>query len=116
MPGAGDDTLTGGPGRDVFAYYARDYDKVVDNGRDTITDFDGTGGDTVLLSGFARAEVEVRTEGGDTVVDLPGPAPPPPTTTRWTRSPTGARSATCGCPAQTDWPPLCPRGPEQRQV
>jgi Ca2+-binding RTX toxin-like protein len=71
---AGDDTLTGGPGRDMFAYYAKDYDKVVDNGSDTITDFDGAGGDALLLSGFARAEVEVRTEGGDTVVDLPGPA------------------------------------------
>jgi len=70
----GDDTITGGPGRDVFAYYAKDYDKVVDNSRDTVTDFDGAGGDTLLLSGFARADVEVRTEGGDTVVDLPGPA------------------------------------------
>jgi Ca2+-binding RTX toxin-like protein len=71
---AGDDTLTGGPGRDTFAYYARDYDKVLDNGRDTITDFDGAGGDALLLSGFAQAEVEVRAEGGGTVVDLPGPA------------------------------------------
>jgi hypothetical protein len=71
---AGDDTLTGGPGRDIFAYYARDYDKVVDNGRDVVTDFDGAAGDALLLSGFTRAEVEVRAEGGGTVVDLPGPA------------------------------------------
>ena len=71
---AGDDTLTGGPGRDIFAYYAKDYDREVDNGRDTITDFDGAGGDALLLSEFVRAEVEVRAEGGDMVVDLPGPA------------------------------------------
>jgi hypothetical protein len=58
----------------VFAYYAKDYDKPVENGADAVTDFDGVGGDAVLLSGFMRAEVEVRTEGGDTVVDLPGPA------------------------------------------
>jgi Ca2+-binding RTX toxin-like protein len=70
----GDDTLTGGPGRDVFAYYAKDYNKPIDNGADTITDFDGAGGDTVLLSGFLRAEVNVRTEGGDTVIALPGSA------------------------------------------
>jgi Ca2+-binding RTX toxin-like protein len=69
----GDDTLTGGPGRDVFAYWAKNYDKVVDNGADTITDF-ASAEDTILLDKFARAEVEVRVEGGDTVVDLPGPA------------------------------------------
>ena len=71
---AGDDTLTGGPGRDTFAYYAKDYDREIDNGRDTVTDFDGAGGDALLQSGFVRAEVEVRAEGGDMVVDLPGPA------------------------------------------
>lgn len=71
---AGDDTLTGGAGRDRFAYYARDYDQEIDNGRDLVTDFDGAGGDTLLLSGFARNAVEVRAEGVDTVVDLPGPA------------------------------------------
>ncbi len=70
----GDDTLTGGPGRDVFAYYAKDYDKPVDNGRDMVTDFDGAAGDAILLSGFVQAEVSVRTEGGDTVIELPGPA------------------------------------------
>ena len=70
----GDDTLAGGPGRDTFAYYAKDYDKEIDNGRDTIADFDGAAGDTLLLSGFASADVEVRAEGGATVVDLPGPA------------------------------------------
>jgi Ca2+-binding RTX toxin-like protein len=67
---AGDDTFTGGPGRDTFAYYARDYHKPVDNGRDTINDFDGTE-DVILLSGFARADVAVRAEGGDTVINLP---------------------------------------------
>ena len=70
----GDDALTGGPGRDVFAYYAKDYDKPIDSGADTITDFDGAGGDVLLLSGFARAEVQVRADGDDTVVELPGPA------------------------------------------
>lgn len=70
----GDDKLTGGPGRDVFAYYAKDYDKPVANGADTITDFDGAGGDALLLSGFARAEVQVRADGDDMVVELPGPA------------------------------------------
>ena len=70
----GGDTLTGGPGRDTFAYYAKEYDKEVDNGRDTVTDFDGAVGDALLLSGFVRAEVEVRAEGSDTVADLPGPA------------------------------------------
>jgi Ca2+-binding RTX toxin-like protein len=69
----GDDTLTGGPGRDMFAYYARDYDQAADNGADTIADFDSAQ-DTILLDRFARAEVAVRREGGDTVVDLPGPA------------------------------------------
>jgi Ca2+-binding RTX toxin-like protein len=70
----GDDTLTGGPGRDTFAYYAKDYDQPIDNGRDTVTDFDGAGGDMILLSGFVRAEVVVRAEGGDTVIELPGSA------------------------------------------
>lgn len=71
---AGDDTLTGGAGRDRFAYYARNYDQEIDNGRDVVTDFDGAGGDTLLLSGFTRTAVEVRAEGGDTVVDLLGAA------------------------------------------
>jgi Ca2+-binding RTX toxin-like protein len=69
----GDDTLTGGLGRDLFAYYARDYDQEVDNGADTITDF-ASAEDTILLDKFARADVAVRREGGDTVIDLPGPA------------------------------------------
>lgn len=60
----GDDELTGGAGRDYFFYYAR-----VDNGADTITDFDGAE-DTILLDGFATADIEVRTEAGDTIVDL----------------------------------------------
>jgi Ca2+-binding RTX toxin-like protein len=70
----GDDKLTGGPGQDVFAYYVKDYDKPIANGADTITDFDGAGGDALLLSGFARAEVQVRADGDDMVVELPGPA------------------------------------------
>ena len=69
----GDDTLTGGPGKDMFAYYARDYDTEVDNGADAIADFNPAE-DVILLDKFARADVEVRMEGGDTVVDLPGPA------------------------------------------
>ena len=69
----GDDILTGGPGRDTLAYYAKDYDKDVDNGTDTINDFD-TAEDSLLLVRFAPADVEVRKEGSDTVVDLPGPA------------------------------------------
>lgn len=71
---AGDDTLTGGPGRDVFAFYAKDYDKPIDNGADVVTDFDGADGDVLLLSGFAPGEIEVRAEGGGTVVGLPGSA------------------------------------------
>lgn len=69
----GDDTLTGGPGRDLFAYWARNYDQPVDNGADVITDFDGAE-DVIVLDKFPRAEVAVRVEGGDTVIDLPGPA------------------------------------------
>ena len=42
----GNDTLTGGPGRDLFFYYAR-----VDNGDDTITDFNSFD-DTILLDGL----------------------------------------------------------------
>jgi Ca2+-binding RTX toxin-like protein len=60
----GNDTLTGGPGRDLFFYYIR-----VDNGDDTITDFHSAD-DTVLLDGFTAANVEVRTENGDTVLIL----------------------------------------------
>lgn len=60
----GNDTLTGGQGRDLFLYYAR-----VDNGDDTITDFDGAD-DTILLDGFTAADVEVRTENGGTILVL----------------------------------------------
>ena len=60
----GNDTLTGGPGRDLFFYYAR-----VDNGDDTITDFDG-GEDTILLDGFTAGDLEVRPENGGTVLVL----------------------------------------------
>lgn len=63
----GDDTLTGGPGRDAFVYYAGS-----ESGSDTITDFDGAE-DTIALHEFAAAEIEIRTEGGATVLDLPGP-------------------------------------------
>ncbi len=65
---AGGDTLTGGPGADLFLYFAS-----YDNGADTITDFNGAE-DTILLDGFAAAEVEVQTAGGDTVIGLPGGA------------------------------------------
>ena len=58
----GNDTLTGGPGRDLFFYYAR-----VDNGDDTITDFNSSD-DTILLDGFAAADVEVRLDNGSTVL------------------------------------------------
>lgn len=60
----GNDTLTGGPGRDIFLYYAR-----VDNGDDTITDFDAAE-DTILLDGFTAADVEVRAENAGTVIVL----------------------------------------------
>jgi Ca2+-binding RTX toxin-like protein len=60
----GNDTLTGGPGRDLFFYYAR-----VDNGSDTITDFNSAE-DTILLDGFTAADVEFRTENGDTMLNL----------------------------------------------
>ena len=60
----GNDTLTGGPGRDLFFSYAR-----VDNGDDTITDFNSSD-DTILLDGFAAADVEVRLDNGSTVLIL----------------------------------------------
>lgn len=60
----GNDTLTGGPGRDLFLYWAR-----VDNGDDTITDFNGAV-DRILLDRFTPAEVEVRPEDGGVVVVL----------------------------------------------
>jgi Ca2+-binding RTX toxin-like protein len=60
----GNDTLTGGPGRDLFFYYAR-----VDNGDDTITDFNSAD-DTILIDGFTAADVELRTENGGTVLIL----------------------------------------------
>jgi Ca2+-binding RTX toxin-like protein len=60
----GNDTLTGGPGRDLYLYYAR-----VDNGDDTITDFDGAE-DTILLDGFTAADVDVAPENGGTVLVL----------------------------------------------
>lgn len=60
----GNDSLTGGPGRDLFLYYAR-----VDNGNDTITDFNSAD-DTILLDGFTAADVEVRMENGSTVLIL----------------------------------------------
>ena len=60
----GNDTLTGGPGRDLYLYYAR-----VDNGVDTITDFDGAE-DSILLDGFTSADVEVTPENGGTVLLL----------------------------------------------
>jgi Ca2+-binding RTX toxin-like protein len=63
----GEDTLTGGPGRDAFVYYAS-----AENGADIITDFN-TAEDIIALHGFAGADVTVRTEGSDTVIDLPGP-------------------------------------------
>jgi hypothetical protein len=47
VPRGGNDSLTDGPGRDLYLYYAR-----VDNGDDTITDFDGAE-DTILLDGSA---------------------------------------------------------------
>jgi uncharacterized protein len=62
----GDDRLTGGPGRDLFLYYAR-----VDNGSDTITDFNSTE-DRILLDGFSPAEIEVRREGDTTIISLAG--------------------------------------------
>lgn len=62
----GNDRLTGGSGRDLFRYYAR-----VDNGRDTITDFNGAE-DTILLDGFSAADINVRREGDATVIDLAG--------------------------------------------
>ncbi len=64
----GDDTLTGGPGRDLFVYYAS-----LDNGADTITDFNSAE-DALRLHGFTAAELAARTEGADTVIDLPGGA------------------------------------------
>lgn len=60
----GNDALTGGPGRDLFLYYAR-----IENGDDTITDFDSAN-DTILLDGFATADVEVRTENDGTALIL----------------------------------------------
>ena len=60
----GNDTLTGGPGRDLYLYYAS-----VDNGHDTITDFDGAE-DTILLDGFTAADVDVALENGGTVLVL----------------------------------------------
>jgi Ca2+-binding RTX toxin-like protein len=60
----GNDTLTGGPGRELYLYYAS-----VDNGDDTITDFDGAM-DTILLDGFTAADVDVARENGGTVLVL----------------------------------------------
>jgi Ca2+-binding RTX toxin-like protein len=60
----GNDSLTGGPGRDLYLYYAR-----VDNGDDTITDFDGAE-DTILLDGFTAADVDVAPENGGMVLVL----------------------------------------------
>ena len=62
----GNDTLTGGPGRELFLYYAR-----VDNGDDTITDFEGAEA-TILLDGFTPEDVEVRIENGGTTLVLGG--------------------------------------------
>lgn len=43
----------------------------VDNGSDTITDFNSTE-DTILLDRFSPAEIEVRREGDTTIISLAG--------------------------------------------
>ena len=68
---SGDDTLTGGPGKDVFAFYAQETGKALDSGSDTITDFNSAE-DVILLDRFTTEEVQMRTEGADMVVEVPG--------------------------------------------
>lgn len=63
--------LTGGPGRDVFAFYARDSGRALDNGSDTITDFDGAE-DVILLHGFGGQEISMRPVGAGTAIEAPG--------------------------------------------
>ena len=66
----GNDTLTGGGGKDVFVI-------AKGRGNDTITDFNGGAGDTVRLEGFqigsfAAVKAAMKQVGTDVMLDLGG--------------------------------------------
>ena len=56
--------LTGGPGRDVFVFHLGD-------GQDTATDFDAAE-DGIALSEIDSAEIVVRVDGSDSLLECPG--------------------------------------------
>ena len=58
--GSGNDDLTGGAGGDLFLFSGSDY------GRDTITDYSKSGGDTIWLRDIRAADLRISTA-GDTV-------------------------------------------------
>jgi Ca2+-binding RTX toxin-like protein len=67
---SGNDTLTGGGGKDVFVI-------AKGRGNDTITDFNGSAGDTVRLEGsqftnFAAVKAAMKQVGTDVMLDLGG--------------------------------------------
>lgn len=68
---SGNDALTGGSGADVFAFYAQDSGSALDNGSDTITDFDAAE-DVILLDGFAADQIEMQTGDAGLLIEVPG--------------------------------------------